>query len=60
MTGAMMWGSGAALQSTCRQWATAGASSAGSPSWCDEMIGWMEQHIDNWNNWMMHGGMMGG
>jgi hypothetical protein len=63
MTASMMWDSPSAFGSTCRHWlATETQSSVSgttSPEWCDEMVSWMEQHIGNWDDWMMHGTMMG-
>ncbi len=64
ITGAMMWGSAATLQSTCQQWMATGSDSTGagtaSPTWCGGMAGWMAQHVGSWGNWMMNGNMMGG
>ena len=62
-TGAMMWGSPTILGSTCRQWmdthSRASISGAASPAWCNEMVGWMQRHIGDRVEWMMHGSMMG-
>lgn len=62
MTGPMMWGSPATMGSTCRQWmdthSRASISTTASSGWCDEMVSWMEQHIGNWSDWMIHGNMM--
>jgi hypothetical protein len=64
MTGPMMWGTATTMGATCRQWMNTSArttiSATASSAWCDEMIGWMEQHISNWDGWMMTGNMMGG
>ncbi len=64
MTGPMMWGTATAIGTTCRQWigtdSRSSVSATVSPAWCDEMVGWMEHHIENWNDWMMNGSMMGG
>jgi hypothetical protein len=64
MTGPMMWGSATTMGSTCRQWmrTQSGASITTPPSlgWCNNMVNWMEQHINNWDDWMMNGNMMGG
>jgi hypothetical protein len=64
MTGPMMWGTAAAMGATCRDWlnteSRASISASASSAWCDEMVGWMEQHIGNWDGWMMNGNMMGG
>ncbi|HVA06007.1 MAG TPA: hypothetical protein VNG12_04615, partial [Acidimicrobiales bacterium] len=58
MTPTMMWGGATALGDTCRQWMGTDSRStvtgADSPGWCDQMVAWMEQHIGNWDNWMMH------
>jgi hypothetical protein len=63
MTGPTMWGSPTTLDATCGEWvgthSRAAISSAVSSSWCNEMVGWMQQHIGNWDDWMMHGNMMG-
>lgn len=64
MTAPMMWGSTSAMAATCRTWVDTSSrfmiSGTASPAWCDEMVGWMEQHIGNWGDWMMSGNMMGG
>jgi hypothetical protein len=64
MTSSMMWGSATTIGATCRKWlgtdSRVSISSSASPSWCDEMVSWMEQHIGNWDRWMMSGHMMGG
>jgi hypothetical protein len=63
MTGPMMWGSATAMGDTCRLWmgtdSRSSVSGTASRGWCDEMVGWMRQHIANWDGWMMHGNMMG-
>jgi hypothetical protein len=62
-TGPAMWGSPTTLGSTCREWINTysrdSISAAASPGWCNEMVGWMQEHIGNWDDWMMHGNMMG-
>ena len=64
MTGSMMWGSATTMGGTCRKWlgtdSRSSIASSAWPSWCDEMVSWMEQHIGNWDGWMMSGHMMGG
>jgi hypothetical protein len=64
MSGPMMWSSSASLGATCRDWMStesrASVSGTASPAWCDEMVGWMERHVDGWHGWMMTGNMMGG
>lgn len=63
MTGPMMWGSAMAMGDTCRVWmgtdSRSSVSAVASPGWCNEMVDWMKQHIANWDDWMMHGNMMG-
>ena len=62
-TGPMMWGSATKMDSVCRQWMGTGSrasiSTTASPGWCDDVVGWMEQHIGNWDDWMMNGNMNG-
>jgi hypothetical protein len=58
MTGPMMWGRPTAMRATCRQWMATVFGTASAP-WCDELVSWMEQHIGNWDSWMMNGNMMG-
>jgi hypothetical protein len=64
MTGPMMWGSATAMGGACRLWmdtdSRSSVSGRASPGWCNEMVDWMKQHIANWDDWMMHGNMMGG
>jgi hypothetical protein len=64
MTGPMMWGSAASMESACSQWmetdSRASISTTASPGWCNDLVSWMEQHIVNWSDWMMNGNMMGG
>jgi hypothetical protein len=64
MTGPMMWSTATAMGATCRQWMSTSSritiSATASSAWCDEMVGWMEQHIGNWDGWMMNGNMMRG
>jgi hypothetical protein len=64
----MMWGGPEQVRSTCRQWVTAEPSktdSVNGADWCDSMVDWMGTHMGNWsgrgdwNDWMMHGPMMG-
>jgi hypothetical protein len=62
MTGAMMWGSATALQTTCQQWMATGSgatSGTSSPAWCGQMSTWMASHMGDWGNWMTSGNMMG-
>ncbi len=64
MSGPMMWGTAATMGATCRDWLNTeprtSVSTSASSAWCHEMVGWMEQHIGNWDDWMMNGKMMGG
>ena len=60
--GSTMWGTPTALAATCRDWMMttfAPSLSNGSAAWCDQMVGWISQHVGNWNSWMMNGDMMG-
>ncbi len=63
MMGQMMWGDPDRMRSTCGQWMTSSSTpttSAAGDDWCDAMVTWMQDHMDgDWDNWMMHGGMMG-
>jgi hypothetical protein len=63
MTGPMMWGSASSMNSVCRQWMDTGSrasiSTTASPGWCDGMVSWMQQHVGNWDHWMMNGNMSG-
>ena len=60
-----MWASPEAMRTTCQEWYAAnpeGASEGYRPSWCDDMVSWMQDHATqwgSWNGWMMHGPMMG-
>lgn len=64
----MMWGGPAQMRTTCRQWVTAEPSGTGAVNgadWCDAMVDWMGAHLGtwsgrgDWDEWMMHGPMMG-
>ena len=63
MSGSMMWQDPASMRATCAQWM--GTNPSGVPTgadtteWCDQMIDWMDQHMGDWDNWMMNGPMMG-
>lgn len=52
----MMWGDADDLRATCRRWAT---TTADPDDWCDDMVGWMEEHMGSWGDrdsehgWMM-------
>ncbi len=64
MMGSMMWGDADRMRSTCRDWATSTpaptTAADASSQWCDDMVGWMQQHMGNdWNGWMRNGSMMG-
>jgi hypothetical protein len=62
MQGQMMWGDPDRMRSTCRQWMSSDSTattSAAAGDWCDDMVTWMQDHMDgDWAAWMMHGGMM--
>lgn len=65
----MMFGGAAQMKATCRQWMTesppAGADAGTGTDWCDSMTSWMSEHMgtwsgrEDWDDWMMHGPMMG-
>lgn len=63
MMGSMMWQDPASMRATCEQWM--GTNPNGVPSgtdataWCGQMVDWMNQHMGDWDNWMMNGPMMG-
>ena len=54
MTGTMMWGDPDRMLDTCRQWMATDPPGAGSAqdaaAWCDQMVGWMTQHIGDWDD----------
>jgi hypothetical protein len=64
----MMWGSPEQMRASCRQWIDTDSSAAGTldgQARCDAMVDWMNGHMrawtgrQNWDDWMMHGPMMG-
>ena len=64
MTGSMMWSNPAQMQATCEQWMSqANGSTQDTSAWCSQMVGWMTDHMGDWNHWdqgwMMNGSMMG-
>ncbi len=65
-TGSAMWANPDAMRATCRQWMSTAPGIAGSggdaSAWCNQMVAWMSQYGSqwgSWNDWMMHGPMMG-
>jgi hypothetical protein len=63
MMGSMMWQDPASMQATCERWMSTNPSGVSTPSdtstWCGQMVAWMDQHMGNWDDWMMNGPMMG-
>lgn len=60
--GDAMWGDPDRMRNTCRQWmsSTSTTTSAASGDWCDEMVAWMQTHMNgDWDGWMMDDGTMG-
>ena len=64
----MMWGGPDQMRASCRQWISGDPSAAGTldgQERCDAMVEWMDGHLrtwtgrQNWDDWMMHGPMMG-
>jgi hypothetical protein len=53
MMGPMMFGNPARMLSACQQWSSAhGAATArgNAGAWCDQMVGWMSDHMREWNH----------
>jgi hypothetical protein len=52
MRGPMMWDSPEAMRDVCTQAMGTGQTANGDPAqWCDQMAGWMSQHMGDWDNW---------
>ncbi|MBK6856554.1 MAG: hypothetical protein IPG97_08410 [Microthrixaceae bacterium] len=61
MMGSMMWQDPDSMRATCQQWmAEDPTATNGSGQWCDQMVGWMSDHMGDWDQWMRNGPMMGG
>ena len=56
MMGSMMWGNPERMLDTCVQWmATSPAAVADGTdpeTWCRDMVTWMDQNADDWDDWM--------
>jgi hypothetical protein len=58
MMGTMMWGNPERMLDTCTQWMATGpaavADGTNPEAWCRDMVTWMDQHTNDWDDWM-HG-----
>lgn len=59
MMGSMMWQDAASMATTCEQWMATNPSGTDANAWCGQMTDWMNQHMGDWDTWMMNGPMMG-
>lgn len=59
MAGSMMWRDSDSMRATCVQWMGTGPSrvptGTDSTAWCEQMVGWMDEHMGGWDNWMHDG-----
>jgi hypothetical protein len=61
MIGSAMWQTPDAMRQTCQEWvATSDVAPAGTSGIesCQQMVGWMQANMGDWNDWMMTGAMM--
>lgn len=58
MMGSTMWGDAQRMRATCNRWLATDPedipSGADPRAWCDDMVTWMDQHTDDWGDWMNH------
>lgn len=61
MLGPMMWQDPDSMRATCREWMVDDPAAGGSrrAEWCDEMVGWLSDHMGDWDRWMRDGPMGG-
>jgi hypothetical protein len=68
MMGSTMWSDPDQMRATCQTWLSssqgAGGADPDASGWCGQMVGWMTQHMGDWDRWdrgwMMNSPMMGG
>lgn len=59
MMGSMMWQNASNMRTTCEQWMAdnpdVASPGADTSARCEQMVDWMDQHMGDWNDWMMNG-----